>query len=234
MFNKKLLGERIKKVRGKKSQDVFAGEIGISRGALSYYENGEREPDAEIIYKICELCNVSADYLLGFTDNTTTDTDLKEICNYMNTNEETIEALKNNLLFFKFIVNKDEHAKKFMWIFKEQCIRNIISELETIIDSSESYLEEKEKFYNKFPNGKFPYDVPFGLLCTDEKIDKKLQREILTSNDQYNKFCNILENYEQECDLARYKIIKIIEKMSNHFDQREQVCDNGEHNPPKE
>ena len=30
------------------------------------------------------------------------------------------------------------------------------------------------------------------------------------------------------------KTIKIIEKMSNHFDQREQVCDNGEHNPPKE
>ena len=234
MFNKKILGDRIKKVRGKKSQDVFANEIGISRGALSYYENGERQPDAEIIYKICELCKVSSDYLLGFTDNSTTDADLKEVCNYMNTNEETIEALKNNLLFFKFLVRKDEHVEKFMWIFKEQCIRDIICELEIIISSSTCYLEEKEKFYRKFPNGKFPYDIPFGMLRTDEMVDKKLQNEILASDDQYNKFCNILENYEQECDLARYKIIKIIEKISNHFDQREQVKNNGKHNPSEE
>ena len=43
--------------------------------------------------KICELCNISADYLLGFTDNSTTDPDLKAICNYTGLCENAVNHL---------------------------------------------------------------------------------------------------------------------------------------------
>lgn len=71
-INRYILGQQIKKVRGNKSQDVFASEIGISRGALSYYENGDRIPSAETIYNICFINNVSANELLGLTNNIAT------------------------------------------------------------------------------------------------------------------------------------------------------------------
>lgn len=63
------IGKKIKILRGKKSQDVFASELGISRGALSFYENGERTPDAKFVYKVCILTGVSADWLLGIPLN---------------------------------------------------------------------------------------------------------------------------------------------------------------------
>ncbi|MCM1381684.1 MAG: helix-turn-helix transcriptional regulator [Muribaculaceae bacterium] len=126
MFNKQMLGERIKKVRGKKSQDVFSKEIGISRGALSYYENGEREPDAEIIYKICEHCSVSADYLLGFTDNQTTDTNLKAVCDYTGLSDNAIHMLKyyNNI----HQKNKDELYFEIQNYFIEKEYLNLFCE----------------------------------------------------------------------------------------------------------
>lgn len=36
------------------------------------------------------------------------------------------------------------------------------------------------------------------------------------------------------CDTKRYNLIKIVEEMANNFDQRNQVRNNGKHNPPKE
>ncbi|MBI5788152.1 MAG: helix-turn-helix transcriptional regulator [Candidatus Schekmanbacteria bacterium] len=60
-----LSGTRIKEIRKilGESQEVFAKKLGISKGALQNYENGEREPTASIIFKIAEVGNVSLDWL---------------------------------------------------------------------------------------------------------------------------------------------------------------------------
>lgn len=42
---------------------------GISRQTINFWYNGERTPDAENIKKLSLSFNVSADYLLGLTDN---------------------------------------------------------------------------------------------------------------------------------------------------------------------
>lgn len=36
------------------------------------------------------------------------------------------------------------------------------------------------------------------------------------------------------CDTFRYKLIRVAEEMANHFDRREQVKNNGNHNPTNE
>ena len=48
-----LFSSRLKKLRGNKNQADVAKEIGISRGALSYYESGERKPDINVLLIIC-------------------------------------------------------------------------------------------------------------------------------------------------------------------------------------
>lgn len=62
--------ERIKKLReGKKlNQSELAEKLGVSRGAISYYENGDRVPDIEFLYKAAAFFDVSADYLIGRSD----------------------------------------------------------------------------------------------------------------------------------------------------------------------
>lgn len=45
-----------------------AKEIGISLSAYSNYEQGIREPSYDILKKICDYFEVTADYLLGRED----------------------------------------------------------------------------------------------------------------------------------------------------------------------
>ena len=47
---------------------AFASELHISQALLSHYENGAREPGLEFVVRACDYYGVSADYLLGRTD----------------------------------------------------------------------------------------------------------------------------------------------------------------------
>ena len=47
------------------TQKEIALSLGVSVQSVSNWEVGNREPSIEVILKICNLCNVSADNLLG-------------------------------------------------------------------------------------------------------------------------------------------------------------------------
>ena len=68
---KKNIGAKLLELRenaGFQQADV-AKIVGISRTSLSYYENGERGIDIEILFKLATLYNVSIDYLFGLCKN---------------------------------------------------------------------------------------------------------------------------------------------------------------------
>ncbi|MCB9233933.1 MAG: helix-turn-helix transcriptional regulator [Bacteroidia bacterium] len=60
MANFKIIGENIQAIRTKMglSQEALANLIGIHREALSYYENGTREPSLEVLSKIALFLNI--------------------------------------------------------------------------------------------------------------------------------------------------------------------------------
>lgn len=60
-----LLG--LKKIRKQKkwSQLKVAMDLNISREALSYYENGKRNPDIQMLRTLSEYFHVSIDYLIN-------------------------------------------------------------------------------------------------------------------------------------------------------------------------
>ena len=67
---RRVFSSRIRKLReGKLKQGEFADSLGISRGAMSYYEQESRTPDIGVLRAICEKCGVSADYLLGLMED---------------------------------------------------------------------------------------------------------------------------------------------------------------------
>lgn len=59
------LGERIRHVRGRMSQEAFAGLLGISKGALGGYERGENCPNADVILTICNKCKINVSWLMS-------------------------------------------------------------------------------------------------------------------------------------------------------------------------
>lgn len=63
---------RLREIRLAKgvSQQIVANHLGITRQAYSNYENGNRNPDNEMLLKLAEYLGVSTDYLLRGTQNT--------------------------------------------------------------------------------------------------------------------------------------------------------------------
>ena len=60
----KMTGLREIRKQKKLSQLKVAMDLSISREALSYYENGKRCPDLEMLVKLSRYFNVSIDYLI--------------------------------------------------------------------------------------------------------------------------------------------------------------------------
>ena len=50
------------------SQRTAAADLHISQALLSHYENGAREPGLAFVCRACDYYGVSADYLLGRTE----------------------------------------------------------------------------------------------------------------------------------------------------------------------
>ncbi len=70
-FDKKTFGERLKALRTEKNigQNSLAKELGLSNASISYWETGKQEPCAEAIFKLAQYFDVTADYLLGLSDD---------------------------------------------------------------------------------------------------------------------------------------------------------------------
>lgn len=61
------LSDRLKELRAEKNlhQADVASAIGVTKSALSSYENGYRAPSYGILLDIADFYNVTTDYLLG-------------------------------------------------------------------------------------------------------------------------------------------------------------------------
>ena len=59
-----MLGLKIIRKQKKYSQLKVAMDLSISREALSYYENGKRSPDIEMLVLLSNYFNVSIDFLI--------------------------------------------------------------------------------------------------------------------------------------------------------------------------
>lgn len=64
--------ERLKTLRKQEnySQQELADKMKVTKQTVSQYERGVRKPDYDTILFLCDIFNVSADYLLGKADVT--------------------------------------------------------------------------------------------------------------------------------------------------------------------
>ena len=59
------------RIKNKYSQKQVAEGVGISETLYQKYEYGKTKPAYDVIIKLCKYFNVSADYLLGLSDDPT-------------------------------------------------------------------------------------------------------------------------------------------------------------------
>ena len=73
MFDKKLMGQRLTAIRESKgiSRKEVTELLNVTRTQVSDIENGKSGTNLDRFYQLCEFYQVSADYLLGITDDPT-------------------------------------------------------------------------------------------------------------------------------------------------------------------
>jgi len=71
MFSKQLFAQRVMEARKQhnETQNDLGAAIGLGRNAVSEMECGNKTTTAEKISRICRHYHVSADYLLGLSDD---------------------------------------------------------------------------------------------------------------------------------------------------------------------
>lgn len=100
-----MFGTRLRELRRnmKLQQDQVAKLIGVTKNAISTYENNARQPSLEILLRFANLYRVSTDYLLGRSDANTIDLsnltaeDVAIVCDLVRTLSEKNERI-NDLL----------------------------------------------------------------------------------------------------------------------------------------
>lgn len=60
-----MIGLKEMRRKRKLNQQKVAMDLNISREALSYYENGKREPSLSLLLKMSDYFNVSINYLIS-------------------------------------------------------------------------------------------------------------------------------------------------------------------------
>lgn len=126
-----MIGERLKKLRGKKSQEAVSEKIGISRARLSHYETGRSEPDSETLKKLADYYDVSTDFLITGIENESISVAGQEV--KLSPEElKVFEELKKHPILFNDLASDPE--KK-------------IKELIKLYKMKKMFLEEEEEEY---------------------------------------------------------------------------------------
>ena len=58
--------QKLRKAAGLKQTDL-AARLSVARTTISNYELGYHSMDPDVIHRLCEIFNVTSDYLLGFS-----------------------------------------------------------------------------------------------------------------------------------------------------------------------
>lgn len=96
------------------SYTEFAKKINATRQSVGKWTDGTVLPTMEMLFKICECYNISADYLLGLSDVSTYDTSMISASKYTGLSEKAINAIKSLTEEDKAKINRLFENEKFL------------------------------------------------------------------------------------------------------------------------
>lgn len=200
--------KRFNELRGKMSQDDFAKFIGISRPTIGFYENGERVPDALVLNKIADACEVDIDYLLGrsdvkrgsaddrvlqkrfgFSDNT-----IKEFDNLVTGKSQAeLAIIEHNPLYFEQMGQKPGKTKDYIGFLNLLFQHEFSEVIRTLHDAYMNYKEdvvEEAEYYE----GREEFDIII------RREVQKARLNMLPSVTDFKRIGGFDGDYEDEFD----------------------------------
>lgn len=192
-------------------QSEISEKLGVSRGAISFYENCDRTPDIEFAAKAAKFFNVSADYLLGLTGERAVDANVRQICNYTGLKEGAVEYLHslsvhteqamlifiNDLLLAPILINKllDYYASAFHRLSLEEPYSTLswkLPHFKTLLDERihmgvifDSLPQDRQHFFNRYKDDKYVSEQMLFELIGKEDSESLGESKIISELFEY-------------------------------------------------
>lgn len=238
MDTKKIFSERLLKLRENnhyKRQKV-ADDIGISRASLEYYEKGQRLPDIEILAKIADYYNVSADYLLGRSEAKVLNADIQSIAERTGLSDTALERLSGSF------------SQKYNDMLNDETMQEVIKEVDGFEENIRSVIRDYSEAANRIIEAYLlDMAVLLAALKKDSSIISSNPAFILESNrgiqaiaDKLRVHKNVIFRHlkslplpsaddlnalDEKCDMRRYNLIRVCESINDNFDLRKKYLD---------
>lgn len=172
------IGMRLKGLRGKRTQQEIAEQVGISRARYSHYENERSEPDNDVLQKLSLFYGVTTDYLLTGTNQQY----LFDINEPEKSSLETINdyefARRLNELIRKEIIDMNALLSNLN-MSEAEFSRHIAlgeeitqEQLQIILDSAKGYKDYLLKKKHTAPEEKVNRDVAKRLATFMEELER--------------------------------------------------------------
>ena len=200
------IGNKIKTLREKKglTQLELSKDLNVVRQTVAQWENQERDLKTGAIISLAKYFNVSADYLLGLTENTSTNISEIGISNKTGFSTSTVENILNLSAEHKIILDKiiNELLKSDLLEKFEELKENNIK-LINLYQTDSIYnklVEDEELTYNTIDNadelnGKFIFKDEYSKLLLFEI--KYIFFDIIRNLSDYNKMIELKKDSEK-------------------------------------
>lgn len=188
--------ERFRTLQDKMTNTEFAAFLGISRQTVGFYCNGDRIPDALGLKEIAEKCKVSADWLLGLTNDSSAQVRAVDMLGISsNALEHFLEVAQNYPGLLSDFLSSDRffalmtqiyHVKTGVQDIKQahEVVRNKGLEAHFV---DENVLQSLEKFLGEFLGYTVSFVEPrhkiYGALDDVKFSAENLAKEITGYND---------------------------------------------------
>ena len=164
------------------TQEEMGKRLGLTRNTIAQYYNRKRVPDAPTLYKICDACNVSADWLLGLSDVKIPDADVQAVSKYTGLTPEALDSLKAmNLQVLNCILAHSETADQFKKMltqireaYEQDAIKDYVLEMppklnELLFDTVDVHRLLAGRCIEKITTQIIDMDDPFDGPLTDRR-----------------------------------------------------------------
>mgnify|MGYP003174390057 CR=1 FL=1 len=177
------ISKKIKELREQNNitQNKLANDLFIKQQTVAQWENGSRALKADSIISLAKYFNVSTDYLLGLTENTSTNISEIGISNKTGFSTLTVENILNLSAEHKIILDK------IINLYQTDSIYNKL-------------VEDEELTYNTIDNadelnGKFIFKDEYSKLLLFEI--KYIFFDIIRNLSDYNKMIELKKDSEK-------------------------------------
>ena len=173
VFDKRVLIDRLKKLRGENSQKSVADKLQIKQQLYSKYETGERNIPIDMIYMMAKTFNVPSDYLIGLTDSYDNNISLRNVANLTGLSKIAIDNILSSQQE-SIIVNGSEvkNIDLINQFIESDYLRIFIYSAAKKKKKTIKYDSDVINLFKKVINNETTYDI------TDEEYVNELKEDV--------------------------------------------------------